>query len=130
MSGKRLPDLQLLLGLAEEFFPWNHAETESGYDIKESPAAKLPASISTSMLNFSNFMYTADKAEEKNYSDQSVLTDEPRLPVKQQVPLTGFDPTSMDTDLSFMKQARQGLLSREAELIQASRNDSYQQVYS
>jgi len=130
IPGKRNTDLQLLLGLAEDFLHCDHAETECYNDTLEYPAAKLHASVSTSMLKFSNFMCTADKAEDKNYSDQSVLTDEPRIPTGDQVPLAGSSPTSMDTVLSLLKQARQGILSRAAKSMQASEMGFHQEVYS
>lgn len=130
ISGKGIPELQLLLCLAEDCLPWHHADSEYGNDTKEYPEAKLHASVSTSMLNFSNFLCTTDKAEDKNYSDQSALTDEPRITARNEVPLAGSSPTSMDSVLSLMKQARQGFLSRDTKLMQASENEFHQEVYS
>lgn len=131
--GKRMPDHLLLLSLAEDSLPWHHTETKCSNKEEVYPAAYLNASVSTSLLNFSSFLYTAAKAVDKNLSDQSVLTHELRnnLPsVRDQVSLAGSVPTCMDSVLSLMKQARQGELSRDANSMHVLLNESYQEVHS
>ena len=128
ISGKRITDHQLLRSLADDFLPWHLAETECDNDTMVYPVVKLHVSVSTSVLNFSDFTYTADKVEDKNYSDQSELTDEENIPTRDQPPLAGSSPTSMDTVLSLMKQARQGVLSRDATSMQASDIEYHQEL--